>query len=346
MRIKLAVFLALALPLGAVNRWKMQFFYDKDASALEIRDLQCPSITNCVAAAVVSEQNKEKPKGTLVLTSDGGAHWSYVDTKELPYSLFFLNANSGWMVTDKGLWKTGDAARTWTKTKGIKGMKGIERVWFVSESHGWAVGQPKAIFETQDGGNEWTKLPVASTVNAPNEEVVYDSILFSKQNHAIIGGRTGTSALLIESKDGGKTWTSTESKVRGQFNRIQYLDNTLLGVVEYFGKTKTPSEIYQLDTAQKTAAPVFNRTGMVARDVAVLPDKEVIVAAIEVMGTANQVPIPGKLKMLQSTSLETWVEDKVDYRAVAMHPVIAAADSNHVWIATDTGMILKREVVD
>ena len=31
----------------------------------------------------------------------------------------------------------------------------------------------------------------------------------------------------------------------------------------------------------------------------------------------------------------------VDYRAVAHSAIIAGPDENHVWIATDTGMILK-----
>lgn len=342
MRTKFALLLALASPLVAADRWKLQFFHDKNDSALEIRDLQCPSTTVCVAAATLSERGKERPKGNLVLTSDGGAHWDYLETKELPYSLFFLNATSGWMVTDKGIWKTSDTAQTWTKTKSIKG---IERVWFVDESHGWAVGSPKAIFETKDGGKDWTKLPVADSVGTPANETVYDSVVFSK-NNAVIGGRTPRSAILIESNDGGKSWTGNESQVRGQFNRIQFFGNTLLGVVEYFGKTKAPSEIFQIQANPNRATPVFHQTGMVARDVAVLPNKEVIVAAVELPGTSNQLPIPGKLRVLKSTSLEKWTDEAVDYRAVAMRPVIAVADSKNVWIATDTGMILKREVVE
>ena len=52
-------------------------------------------------------------------------------------------------------------------------------------------------------------------------------------------------------------------------------------------------------------------------------------------------PIPGKLKVLQSSDLEKWTEMTVDYRAVAHSAIIAGPDENHLWIATDTGMILR-----
>jgi hypothetical protein len=66
-----------------------------------------------------------------------------------------------------------------------------------------------------------------------------------------------------------------------------------------------------------------------------------LLATIELPGKSKQIPIPGKLKMLRSRTLETWLELPADYRAVATRAMIAAADANHVWVATDTGMILK-----
>jgi hypothetical protein len=39
--------------------------------------------------------------------------------------------------------------------------------------------------------------------------------------------------------------------------------------------------------------------------------------------------------------LEHWQEMPVDYRAVAHRAMIAGPDEKHLWIATDTGMILK-----
>ena len=39
--------------------------------------------------------------------------------------------------------------------------------------------------------------------------------------------------------------------------------------------------------------------------------------------------------------LKDWVEMPVDYRAVAQSLVLAGPDAEHLWAATDTGMILR-----
>ena len=45
--------------------------------------------------------------------------------------------------------------------------------------------------------------------------------------------------------------------------------------------------------------------------------------------------------MLVSDDEEHWTEMMVDYRAVAHRAMIAGPDEKHVWIATDTGLILR-----
>jgi hypothetical protein len=52
------------------------------------------------------------------------------------------------------------------------------------------------------------------------------------------------------------------------------------------------------------------------------------------------------LKVLRSSDLEHWTEIPVDYRAVAGRASIAAADARNIWIATDTGMILKLRIAN
>ena len=88
---------------------------------------------------------------------------------------------------------------------------------------------------------------------------------------------------------------------------------------------------------------IFEERNRAVTDVALLADDSAILAAVEPSGNSNQVPIPGKLKMLRSGDLKTWQEMEVDYRVVAQRAVLAAADERHIWVATDTGMILKLE---
>jgi hypothetical protein len=70
-------------------------------------------------------------------------------------------------------------------------------------------------------------------------------------------------------------------------------------------------------------------------------DGSAILAAVEPPGRLRSAPIPGKVKLLTSTDLKTWTEMAVDYRAVARRLVLAGPDREHLWAATDTGMILR-----
>ena len=116
-----------AAPLGA-QRWQMQYLYDQMKSTLSIDDFQCPSASHGVAVGVIEEGTSRKP--VAVVTSDGGAHWQLRPLKEEPFSLFFLNDNLGWMVTEKGLWRTGDAGKSWTKLPKVSSQAQALRVYF------------------------------------------------------------------------------------------------------------------------------------------------------------------------------------------------------------------------
>jgi hypothetical protein len=337
----------------------MQFFHDKDNSSLEFHDIQCPSKAKCIAVGSLVE--KGKSKGTSVITTDGGAHWSYAELKEMPLSLFFLNDSIGWMITDKGVWRTEEGGSDWKK---INGTKGIVRVWFLDESHGFAAADEKSIYESQDGGKSWTKLNIPDVFPMQAKDTAYDWIVFSGQ-HGLIWGSWNPNhaaqqanwidpsrrphgdmaAILVETLDGGKTWKQRKvATLEGRVTCVRFMkDPRVLGLVEYVGGTnERPSEIFDIDLSSNSAKPLFKQTGVVARDMVVLPSGEAIVAAMEVMGKLSDVPIPGKLRMLDTTNLSNWSTEKVDYRAVARETTIAVADPDNIWVATDTGMILKR----
>src|SRR5260370_41151289 len=114
----LAIVLCFGFSGRAAERWKMQLFYDKDDSSLAIKDLQCPSALRCIAAGSILGKNHAK--GTVIVTNDGGEHWSYIPVEEHPVSLVFLNDTLGWMVTDGGIWLTNEGGRSWKKLKSLK----------------------------------------------------------------------------------------------------------------------------------------------------------------------------------------------------------------------------------
>lgn len=359
--VTLALLMAFPPSLAqAAEHWKIQFFHDKLESSLDLRDLQCPTSRSCVAAGVLQEQ-KGDPKGTAVVTSDGGEHWSYIDLKEIPVSLFFLNHSLGWMVTVKGIWQTDEAGRSWKK---LKSIKGVERVWFQSETHGWAVGYPKAIYETSDGGKEWVKVPVALKPPSPAEQTNYTCISFAGSQTGLIAGNwapglTGgvpawmdpanerrrfmqrSTTLLLLTRSGGKDWEIINGSSDGYPTRVQLVGPEAGFALFEFPGSDNPSSLFKLNLKTHVGSPVFQEKGRVARDFAILPGGDAWLATVELAGKSSQVPIPGKLKMLHSQTMTTWLEIPVDYRAVATRPVFSIFDATHIWVATDTGMILK-----
>lgn len=346
----LALLTGVALPFWGAS-WKVQLNYDKDASTLELHGLECPSPKVCMAAGVIvdSAGSKDKIRGTVLFTSDSGAHWEFEEVREVPESLFLLNDSIGWIVTGKGIWQSVAAGRDWQK---LSALKGIERIWFLDASHGFAVGGPKAIYETKDGGKEWTRLAASDLPKSSPETTSYDSIFFSGSIGLISGTvapgylaprGSPVSAVLLVSTDAGKTWNSKAINLNGRISCMRMLDQShALAVVEYFGKSRFPTELFTLDLDTLETKHVFRQTDKVARDALVLVGGQVLVASVERLGELSETPIPSKLKMVESTSLDTWLPEPADYRAVAMRPMLAAAGAHDIWVATDTGMILKR----
>jgi len=75
-------------------------------------------------------------------------------------------------------------------------------------------------------------------------------------------------------------------------------------------------------------------------DCAVFAGPRAFLAAVEPPGKLNSIPIPGKVRVLSSTNWTDWTEMDVDYKANARSLIMAGPDAEHVWVATDTGMIL------
>jgi hypothetical protein len=46
---------------------------------------------------------------------------------------------------------------------------------------------------------------------------------------------------------------------------------------------------------------------------------------------------------MKSADWSNWQEMEVDYRATAHRAMLSAVDDRNIWVATDTGMILKLE---
>jgi len=350
-----------AWPLAA-QRWQMQYLYDEMKSSLTINDLQCPSATHCVAVGAIKERRGAKPVG--VITSDGGAHWQLEPLKEEPYSLFFLNGNLGWMVTEKGLWRTGDSGKTWTKLPKVPGQTEPLRVYFADENTGWAACTNRTVLETHDGGAHWTRITAMAAEPGNPLFSAYSWIAFANATLGIVMGanepvrrerlpdwlepgmtlgtrETPHLSLTLETTDGGKTWQSHSKPMLGEITRLRFNPSSAgLGLVEHDQSYRYPSEAFEIVWPNGQNQVVYHDEHFFASDVWITPGGTYYLAGIEIASKLREI-VPQKVKVLTSKDLKTWTPAGVDYRATANRVFLGGAGEDAMWLATNNGMILK-----
>jgi hypothetical protein len=355
-----ATLLLLSTSLAAADHWDIQYRYRVLDSTLTINDLVFASEKRGVACGYITDR-KEKDKPVVLITSDGGEKWTEMPVKETGIAMHFLDDSTGWMVTEKGIWKTIEAGRSWSKLS--KAPSGMLRVWFLDNEHGYAAGLQKRVFETIDGGDTWAPLDIVKEIEASAVYTTFGEIAFTG-NAGIISGwnlppRPGGPiwmepekakrpqvphySVFLETRDGGKKWVKSEASVFGQVTRISLAPQGAgLGLVSFRDIFEYPSEVMRIDMRTGKSSSAFAAKNRAITDVRLFAGSTTaMIAGYEPSGPIYNSPIPGRLKVLTSNDLEKWTEMTVDYRAVAHSAVIAGPDEKHVWIATDTGMILK-----
>lgn len=354
----------VAAPVAAQEQeWRSQYFYDEAQSSLVILDLQFPSAQRGVAAGFVQKGTRRTP--AAVLTSDGGAHWEMTTPADMPVSLFFLNEGLGWMVTESGLWKTTEVGRTWTHVGKLpKGR--IQRVFFLDANNGWAVGLKKTILETHDGGLTWTPMPTAAT---PPGEAAYSGyiwVAFATPKSGLIVGfnqpprrwePTISSQLdpqstashrdvphlsyTLETRDAGKTWRAGWDSLFGDTTKIRFLpDGSGIGLIEYSQYFRFASEVFAVDWRTGKSESMYKDTQFGVTDVWKMADGTIYLAGVVSPGRVRNL-VEGKVQVLRSRDDKTFRPMVVDYRASANRVMLACPDGQNVWMATDTGMIMK-----
>lgn len=358
----LAALAAVSTPIAA-QEWKIQYFYDQAKSSLTLLDLQFPSARRGVAVGFILKGSHRQP--AAVVTSDGGAHWELTQPEDMPVSLFFLNESLGWMVTENNLWKTTEAGRNWTKAGKLpKGP--ILRVFFVDADNGWAVGYKKTVLETHDGGVKWDPVPTAAAPPGEPAHSAYTWVSFATPKSGLIIGfnlppRTwgpvfpdwldpqGAASYRdvphlnysLETRDAGKTWRSSSASLFGDTTKVRFLpDGSGIGLVEYSQYFRMASEVYTIDGRTGKSESIYKDAKFGVTDLWKMPDGAVYLAGILPLGRMRNL-VPGKVQVLTSRDYQTWRAIEIDYRATANRVTLAAPDDRNLWIATDTGMILK-----
>ena len=371
------VALLASLPAWGADaaQWKIQYFYDVLHETLAIEDLAFPSAQRGIAVGSILDDTGKKPRYTALITSDGGAHWTPEPVKEHPRSIFFLDDATGWMVTDESIWFSNESGLDWQKVSEQKKPEKkigpvphgglITQVWFLDRQHGFAVGYQKTAFETHDGGKSWTPIAAAAEPSANASHAEYTQISFEGQKYGVIVGGSvlprpddpkvpawmeperatrrrpaPAETIMIETHDGGKTWKPSTAALFGSVISLHLRGLTGLAVFSFSEAFEWPSEVYKLDLSTGKSERVFREKDRRVTDCELYPGPRAYLAAVEPPGQLNTSPIPGKVKILASSNLTDWTEMNVDYKANARSLLLAGPDADHLWAATDTGMIL------
>jgi hypothetical protein len=149
-----------------------------------------------------------------------------------------------------------------------------------------------------------------------------------------------TLMLLLQTATGGAQWKSSTAPLFGFVASLRLAGNDGLAVFAYSDAFEWPSEVYRIDLGTGKSESVFRDKSRRVTDAALFPDRRAFLAAVELPGRLHTTPVPGKVKILSRTGSADWSEMNVDYKAVARSLVMAGPDGDHLWAATDTGMIL------
>jgi hypothetical protein len=248
----------------------------------------------------------------------------------------------------------------------------ILRIWFLDEQHGFAIGFQKSVFSTEDGGRTWKPVPEASQPESNPAFTVYSRIAFANARRGlIIGGYfpkrssddllgritpqinargriVPTLTLQLATATGGSNWVTSTAPLFGAVASLRLAGANGLVVFNYGDSFDWPTEVYRLTLRTGGSETAFRQKDRKVTDTilfedagASTPSVQAYIAAMEPGGTLKNTPIPGRVHILTSLDFKTWTEMDVDYRAVASSILLAGPDADHLWAATDTGMILR-----
>jgi hypothetical protein len=351
--------LLLAGTASAAPRWQVRFFHDEDRSRLVISDLKFCSADRAVAAGVLAKDGDSD--AVAVVSRNAGRDWQIVEMREPGHALFCLDDQHIWMVGPGGIWFSDEGGLSWRR---IHSERGLMHVWFTSPLRGWAVGAPKRIIETSDGGKSWQRVEEANEPKTTANRTVYSRIAFATPKRGMIAGRSISPrdrrsfppwmdpdpdtkqkpalTILLETADGGDTWGHKLVSIFGFISRLDLgADGRGVALLEFDDIFPHPAEIYELNLHTGDSRRTFADKQFAITDVALVPGGPAYAAGYHAPGMTAWSPLPGRVRVIRSSDLRTWTELEVDYRAVAKRATLALAPGGGVWLALDSGMILQ-----
>lgn len=116
--------------------------------------------------------------------------------------IFFISADSGWIVGDSVVLSTSDGGINWVKQSTPIQQK-FTSISFIDNMHGWISGLTDVIMVTTDGGVNWSTQTVPPGPGTVGNKYDFQEIIFTDDLHGWAVGKFG---LVVLTVDGGTTW--------------------------------------------------------------------------------------------------------------------------------------------
>jgi len=164
---------------------------------------RCVVSNTCLPSGVAS--NAAKLSVDIPKYTDGWFSQDIVTTKNLT-DIKFAGEFSGWISVSNSnsIYKTIDGGDEWNAT-----LFGVTQDWnavfTTDDNHVWTAGGPKIVYSA-DGGSHWSTFSIA-TLGLTGDSVLND--LYFTDNST--GWAVGDNGLVINTVDGGSSWTIQNS---------------------------------------------------------------------------------------------------------------------------------------
>lgn len=129
-------------------------------------------------------------------------------------SVFFYDANNGWIVGDGGTFiRTTNGGASWTvMDSGI--LNNLRGIFFLSAQDGWVAGDSGYVARTSDGGITWNKLETGTS----------SALLTIKFKDINTGWVVGDNGVIMETTNGGASWTRKVSGTNHLLRSLIFAD--------------------------------------------------------------------------------------------------------------------------
>jgi photosystem II stability/assembly factor-like uncharacterized protein len=180
-------------------------------------------------------------------TTDGGEHWElqwwkkYSATDMSPFftSVHFVDKKTGWAVGTLGFIAKCTDGKTWQELKKVTDLP-LHTVHFIDEENGFISGGyanyegfRTVLFKTADGGKTWHEIPEV-------HDLIHEFYLHGTRRGWAVGTDKDHRGVILETRDGGNSWTVQVDNLIGQLNALSYRDHFLWAAGDYGLVLRTP----------------------------------------------------------------------------------------------------------